>query len=83
MAVKSTLRCSLRRLPASPLGPASSVARGCPRHLGWNMRGWCSVLAIDVAQGMKTKIGEGDEGDDDNEREEGGARSRPLMARKE
>ena len=82
MAVKSTLRCSLRRFPVSPLGPASSAARGCPRFLGWNTRGWCSVSAIDGAQGMKKKIGEGDEGDDDDEREEGGARARPLMAAK-
>ena len=31
---------------------------------------------------MKKKIGEGDEGDDDDEREEVGARARPLMAAK-
>ena len=44
--------------PVSPLGPASSAARGCPCFLGWNTREWCSVSAIDGAQGMKKKIGE-------------------------
>ena len=73
MAVPSTLRCSTRHFPVSPLGPASSAARGCPLFLGWNTREWCSVSAIDGVQGMKKKIGEGDEGDDDDERErEGG-----------